>query len=338
MITPSRRKAFTIVELLVVIAIIALLVSILLPAIGKARDQAKLTQSLSNLKNLGVAHASYAAEWNGRQFTLIDDNIGKYGQTADVGFQGYFERNGQLHPPINFGTATNADGTSGEYIWPHAPGALPIHSCAQPLVMEPSNGIVEGGCQGTIRVEVRVPGERAHSARSWQGSNAVHSASEILDRLNGYVPREPTVDGLRYREGLNAVGIRGGVAGNVIPDECIVTVNYRFAPDLSVAAAIDHLREVFDGFELTVVDEAPGARPGLDRTIVASFVDAMGGTVEPKYGWTDVARFSALGTPAVNFGPGDPTIAHSVDEHVDVSEIHQVYAKVSAWLDTAENF
>ena len=206
------------------------------------------------------------------------------------------------------------------------------------IVMEPSNGIVEGGCQGTIRVDVRVPGERAHSARSWQGSNAVHSAGEILDRLNGYVPREPTVDGLRYREGLNAVGIRGGVAGNVIPDECIVTVNYRFAPDLSVAAAIDHLHEVFDGFELTVVDEAPGARPGLDRTIVASFVDAMGGTVEPKFGWTDVARFSALGTPAVNFGPGDPTIAHSVDEHVDVSEIQQVYAKVSAWLDTAENF
>ncbi len=110
----------------------------------------------------------------------------------------------------------------------------------------------------------------------------MHSAGEILDRLNGYVPREPTVDGLRYREGLNAVGIRGGVAGNVIPDECIVTVNYRFAPDLSVAAAIDHLREVFDGFELTVVDEAPGARPGLDRMIVASFVDAMGGTVEPE--------------------------------------------------------
>ncbi len=192
------------------------------------------------------------------------------------------------------------------------------------IVMEPSNSIVEGGCQGTIRVDVRVPGERAHSARSWQGSNAVHSAGEILDRLNGYVPREPTVDGLRYREGLNAVGIRGGVAGNVIP--------------VSVATAIDHLRELFDGFEVTVVDEAPGARPGLDRTIVASFVDAMGGTVEPKYGWTDVARFSALGTPAVNFGPGDPTIAHSVDEHVDVSEIHQVYAKVSAWLDTAENF
>ena len=131
MITPSRRKAFTIVELLVVIAIIALLVSILLPAIGKARDQAKLTQSLSNLKNLGVAHASYAAEWNGRQFTLIDDNIGKYGPNADVGFQGYAAaRNGRLHPGINFGTATNADGTSGSYIWTHEAGALPIHSCA----------------------------------------------------------------------------------------------------------------------------------------------------------------------------------------------------------------
>lgn len=200
------------------------------------------------------------------------------------------------------------------------------------IVMEPSNGVIEGGCQGTIRAEVRTLGKRAHSARAWQGSNAIHSAQEILARLANYSPREPEVDGLRYREGLNAVGIRGGVAGNVIPDECVVTVNYRFAPDMSVPEAIDHLQEAFTGFDMTVIDEAPGARPGLLEPTVASFVDAMGGQVEPKFGWTDVARFAIAGTPAVNYGPGDPTIAHTVDESVRVDEIRSVHDALKAWL------
>lgn len=209
------------------------------------------------------------------------------------------------------------------------PGVL---SADLAIVMEPSTGVIEGGCQGTVRVEVTATGERAHSARSWQGDNAIHGAGDILARLSNYSPREPVVDGLRYREGLNAVAIRGGVAGNVIPDECVVTVNYRFAPDLSVPQAIDHLREVFAGFDVTVTDEAPGARPGLGEPVVADFVEAMGGKAQPKFGWTDVARFSAAGTPALNFGPGDPAIAHTVDEHVRVSEITQVYSRLRAWL------
>lgn len=202
------------------------------------------------------------------------------------------------------------------------------------IVMEPSNGVIEGGCQGTIRVEVAATGERAHSARSWHGSNAVHAAGDILARLANYTPAEPIVDGLQYREGLNAVGIRGGIAGNVIPDECIVTVNYRFAPDKSVSAAISHVVDVFDGFDVTVVDEAPGARPGLDQSVVTEFVDAMGGAVEPKYGWTDVARFSAAGTPALNFGPGDPTIAHTVEENVDCAQVRTVFHRLHSWLGT----
>lgn len=202
------------------------------------------------------------------------------------------------------------------------------------IVMEPSNAVVEGGCQGTIRVEVRTAGTRAHSARSWKGSNAIHAATDVLARLAEYQPREPEVDGLRYREGLNAVGIRGGVAGNVIPDECVVTVNYRFAPDRSVPQAIEYVREVFAGFEITVVDEAPGARPGLDQPFVARFVEAIGLPAEPKYGWTDVARFSQAGTPALNFGPGDPTLAHTVDENVSVEQIRFVYEGLRRWLLT----
>src|SRR5690606_449633 len=115
---------------------------------------------------------------------------------------------------------------------------------------EPTSAGLEGGCNGTLRVDVRVPGVTAHSARAWTGSNAIHAAHEVLDRLAAYVPQEIEVDGLVYREGMNAVGIRGGIAGNVIPDECVVTVNFRFAPSRSVAEAEQHVRELLAGFEV----------------------------------------------------------------------------------------
>lgn len=200
------------------------------------------------------------------------------------------------------------------------------------VLMEPTDAGVEGGCQGTLRADVTARGQRAHSARSWRGVNAIHGAGGILDVLRGYVVREPVVDGLKYHEGLNAVGIRGGVAGNVIPDECVVSVNYRFAPDLSPEQAAQHVREVFAGWDTEVTDVAAGARPGLDRPAAASFAAAMGGTPTAKLGWTDVARFAALGIPAVNFGPGDPQLAHSRDEHVPLAQVAECERKMLAWL------
>ena len=200
------------------------------------------------------------------------------------------------------------------------------------ILMEPTGGEVEGGCQGTLRAQVTATGERAHSARSWMGRNAIHEAGAILDVLRGYQARQPEVDGLRYHEGLNAVGITGGVAGNVIPDECVVTVNYRFAPDRSVGQAREHLEDVFAGWEVEVRDAASGARPGLDQPAVGSFVAAMGGTPRAKLGWTDVARFDALGIPAVNFGPGDSLVAHAPHEHVQLAQIEECEARMRAWL------
>jgi succinyl-diaminopimelate desuccinylase len=201
------------------------------------------------------------------------------------------------------------------------------------ILMEPSNAVVEAGCQGTLRVEVRTVGERAHSARSWKGVNAIHQAGEILDRLNGYDARRPVIDGLEYHEGLNAVAIHGGVAGNVIPDECVVEVNYRFAPDRSEAEAEGFVREFFSGFELEVADSAPGALPGLEVPAAKAFVEAVGGEANPKFGWTDVSRFSALGVPAVNFGPGDPMYAHKQDEHVPVEHIERCEQQLREWLE-----
>ncbi len=202
------------------------------------------------------------------------------------------------------------------------------------VLMEPTDGRIEAGCQGTLRAEVVARGLRAHSARAWMGENAVHAAGEILTRLSDYEPRCVDVDGLEYREGLNAVGIRGGVAGNVVPDEAIVTVNYRFAPDRSEDEAADHVRAVFKGFDVTIVDSAAAARPGLTQPAAAAFVADLGVDVAPKFGWTDVAQFSQLGIPAVNYGPGDPILAHRADERVPIAQLHAVDVAMARWLLT----
>ena len=203
------------------------------------------------------------------------------------------------------------------------------------VLMEPSSGEVEGGCQGTLRAEVTVAGQRAHTARSWMGRNAIHEAGAVLDVLRAYTPREPEVDGLRYHEGLNAVGIRGGVAGNVVPDECAVTVNYRFAPDLTGEQAAEFVRSVFSAWPVTVLDVADGARPGLGQPAAAEFVAVVGGTPRAKLGWTDVARFSALGIPAVNYGPGISEIAHTAGEYVEIGKIAECESRLRAWLNAS---
>ncbi|MET9336911.1 MULTISPECIES: succinyl-diaminopimelate desuccinylase [unclassified Nonomuraea] len=200
------------------------------------------------------------------------------------------------------------------------------------VLMEPTDGVIEGGCQGTLRADITTRGRRAHSARSWLGVNAIHALEPILARLTTYEARQPVVDGLQYHEGLNAVSVRGGVAGNVIPDQAVVTVNFRFAPDLSLAQAEEHVREVFDRFEVAITDGAPAARPGLTHPVAAAFVSAVGGTPRAKLGWTDVARFSALGVPAVNYGPGDPNLAHQQGEYASLSQIRASETAMLNWL------
>ncbi|KAF4410407.1 MULTISPECIES: succinyl-diaminopimelate desuccinylase [Streptomyces] len=203
------------------------------------------------------------------------------------------------------------------------------------VLLEPSDAEVEGGCQGTLRVLLRTEGERAHSARSWMGSNAIHAAAPILERLAAYRPRRAVIDGLEYREGLNAVGIEGGVATNVIPDSCTVTVNFRYAPDRSEEEAVAHVREVFADCgvaEFTVADHTGGALPGLSHPAAAAFMEAVGGRALPKFGWTDVSRFSALGVPAVNYGPGASLLAHKRDERVLASRINHCEDRLRAWL------
>lgn len=200
------------------------------------------------------------------------------------------------------------------------------------ILLEPSNAKIEAGCQGTLRAQIRTTGVRAHSARAWMGKNAIHGLADALSLLSTYEPLSVDVDGLEYREGLNAVGISGGIAGNVIPDEAVLEVNYRYAPTKSAIAAEDFVKEFFTGYDVTIIDNAAGALPGLDRPELKSLLTMVDGQVAPKFGWTDVARFSAMGVPAVNMGPGNPSVAHARHEHVSVAQLKECEELVMGWL------
>lgn len=209
---------------------------------------------------------------------------------------------------------------------------LLLTDAAFAVLLEPTDGTIEGGCNGTIRFWLRTEGLAAHSGRSWKGVNAIHKMADVLGRLAAYEPAIYEVEGLAYREGLNAVQISGGVAGNVIPDQAGVHINYRFAPNKSLDQAVAHLRQVFEGYELDFVDLSSAARPGLDAPMSRSLIESVGQEPKPKYGWTDVARFSEIGIPAVNFGPGDALLAHTDNEHVKASEVRACYLALQKWL------
>ena len=218
---------------------------------------------------------------------------------------------------------------------------------------EPTGASIEGGCNGTLRLILDVPGLAAHSGRAWRGVNAIHAASTLIERVRAAPLRTVDVEGLAYRESFSVVRIEGGAAANTIPDRCRVTVNYRFAPDLTAEAALARARRVLAGLDadgdeaepvidagtgpvaVELDDLCPAARPGLDspmaRELIA-LVGDRGGGVGPKYGWTDVARFSAAGVPAVNLGPGDPVLCHTDDEHCPVAQIEAVAGALRAWL------
>ncbi|WEV73249.1 succinyl-diaminopimelate desuccinylase [Bifidobacterium sp. ESL0790] len=221
------------------------------------------------------------------------------------------------------------------------------------IIGEPTDCGIEGGCNGTMRFDVITHGVAAHSARAWMGVNAIHKAAGILDRLAAYEPKDVTVDGLVYREGVNATLISGGKGTNVIPDECRVHVNYRFAPDKNLPEAkalmigADAGAELgngehkatggmFEGFDIEMKDESPSARPGMDAPLAVSLARLVerktGRKPLAKLGWTDVARFSAIGVPAVNLGAGSPLLAHKADEQLPESDLTLMAGILEEWL------
>lgn len=190
------------------------------------------------------------------------------------------------------------------------------------LLGEPTLGVIEAGCQGTMRFEVIVGGVRAHTARPWMGRNAIHRLQKVLALVNDFEGRRVLVEGCEYREALQAVFVEGGVAGNVVPDRAVLRLNYRFAPDRNPEVAEAFIRDLMspilsESDEINIVDCAPGALPGLDDPLLQALIERNGLEVRAKLGWTDVAFFAERGVPASNFGPGDPTIAHTKDEYLE---------------------
>jgi succinyl-diaminopimelate desuccinylase len=206
------------------------------------------------------------------------------------------------------------------------------------ILGEPTGGAIEAGCQGTMRFRLTLTGRRAHTARAWKGRNAVHRAGEVLARLSRYQPRRPVLDGCEFREAMQAVGIEGGVSGNVVPDRVTISVNVRYAPDRTAGDAEAELRRLLEGAigsedELRVIDAAEAAPPGLDHPMLVALRQRNGLDVRAKLGWTDVARFAAAGIPATNFGPGDAMLAHTAEEHVDRASLEEVYAALKDLLE-----
>ena len=204
---------------------------------------------------------------------------------------------------------------------------------------EPTGAVLEAGCQGALRVEIGLKGERAHTARPWMGRNAIHRLGALLERVAAYEERRPVLAGCEYREALQAVAVSGGVAGNVVPDLVTVVLNHRYAPDRDGDEALAHVRAVLGdtfapdaGDSWTVLDCSDGAPPGLDHPLLAKLAEVAPAPPRAKLGWTDVSFFAAQGVPAVNFGPGEPSVAHTAGECVDRAQLDAVYAALATLL------
>ena len=204
------------------------------------------------------------------------------------------------------------------------------------VLLEPTGGWAEAGCQGTVTLRATFRGKRAHTARPWTGVNAIHGAAPVLQRLAAYEPRTVQVDGLEFRESLQVVRVEGGVASNVVPDACAVTVNRRFAPSMNVDEAVAETRALIEGAdEIEVLNASPAAHPGLANPLVAEMIGTLDLGVRPKLGWTDVARFTAHGIPALNLGPGDPQVAHTAEEHVERVAVEGCHGLLAHFLGLA---
>jgi succinyl-diaminopimelate desuccinylase len=205
------------------------------------------------------------------------------------------------------------------------------------VLAEPTGGTVQAGCQGTLKVSVELAGKRAHTARPFTGRNAIHRMAAVITRVSNYEPRTVEIEGVRFTEQLQAVGVEGGVAANVVPDVATLTINHRVAPDRSKDEAVSWLREflgelVEEGDTFSVLDWAPGARPSLDNERLDALVRLTGQGADAKVGWTDVATFQELDIPATNFGAGDPLLAHRSDEFVTLEELSRFESVLSDWL------
>ena len=204
------------------------------------------------------------------------------------------------------------------------------------VLLEPTDGVVELGCQGSLRLRLELAGRRAHTSRPWMGVNAIDRVGELLARATDFERRRPLLAGVHFQESLSPTRVESFVANNVVPDRARLWLNYRFAPDLSGEQALEQLsvwlRPVLGDDDLLEAEEiAEGAAPvqkGFEALIESA------GQVRAKLGWTDVSFVSSLGVPSVNFGPGDPLLAHGGNERLEKAKLHSSLETLASWIDS----
>jgi succinyl-diaminopimelate desuccinylase len=201
------------------------------------------------------------------------------------------------------------------------------------LVLEPTDNQLQLGCGGTIHARFTFEGRSAHSARPWQGDNAIYKAIPVLERLKAYKPVPRVVDGLEWMKSMSGTMANGGRAPNVICDRFELNVNARFAPDQSQDEIERELLELAHGeATVTLVDCSPPAQPHRNHPFIRLLETTGGLAVAPKFGWTDVARLSTLGIPAANFGPGTLSQAHQRNEYTSIEALQRGESVLRRWL------
>jgi succinyl-diaminopimelate desuccinylase len=199
------------------------------------------------------------------------------------------------------------------------------------VMMEPTSNELHAGCVGNMNATWTFTGRSAHSARPWDGENAIHAAARGIASLAGFEPEEHVFDGLTFYEVASVTEIQGGIASNVIPDRAVCGVNYRFAPGRSVEAAKARLRELCPGGELTIDSVAPSGPVATENPLARALIAAGDLRVAPKQAWTPVAEFGQAGLDGVNFGPGEPAQAHRRDESVEIAALVRAYEVLEAF-------
>ncbi len=215
-------------------------------------------------------------------------------------------------------------------------GLLPllekVEKPALAIVLEPTNNEVQVGCVGSLHARVTVSGQRAHSARPWQGKNALYEGLELVNRLARLEPQPVVVGGQTFYEVLNVTQANTDNPRNAIPGCWTLNINYRFAPGCSCDEARRRVLEMLNTpHPCEILDVCPAGGVNLDQPQLATWIDQLGLKVTPKQAWTDVAQLTEAGIPAVNFGPGEPAQAHQAGEWAEIAAIEQNYQALE-WL------
>ena len=201
------------------------------------------------------------------------------------------------------------------------------------VILEPTNGEVQLGCLGSANADLQINGKSAHSARPWMGENPIFKLSEVINFIHDNEIEEHSIDGLLFKQIITATTISGGSANNVIPSYVNLNINFRFLPTQNEVEAAKFLIDTFSKYgDIKIKNTSNGALPNLQSQNVKDFISITGAEVTPKQAWTDIARFTKENIPAVNYGPGNPLLAHSPDEFVNTNQIVESYELIVKYL------